>query len=220
MDIKEKKLQVPEIGFYNLRKRATEEQLDYGNSILQNNITFSNSIAGSGKTVWAVACMKFLYEHKIINKAYYIVSPVEEKTLGYRPGNTKEKVEDYLWPLKDALAKIGDFPDKALDEKIGWIEMKPDTFLRGTNIEEAGIIIEEAQNYNKDQLKKTISRIHETCHAAVIGHEGQIDIKNKKESGFANCIEWFRQLEGVRPVGFQNLTKDFRGWISQHVDKW
>lgn len=219
MDI-QKKLYVPEIGFYNLRQRATEEQLAYGNSILQNNITFSNSPAGTGKTTWAVACMKFLYEHGIIKRAYYIMSPVEERTMGHRPGTQKEKEEDYMYPLRDALAEIGDFPDKAMDEKLGWITAKTDTFLRGTNIKEAGIILEEAQNYVKPQLKKTISRIHESCHAAVIGHTGQIDLKNPSMSGFADCIEWFKELEGIRPVGFQNLTKDFRGWISAHVDKW
>lgn len=219
MDV-QKKLYVPEIGFYNLRAKATDEQICYGNSILQNNLTFSNSIAGSGKTTWAVACMKFLFEHKIIKRAYYIVSPVEERTMGHRPGTQKEKEEDYMFPLKDALAKIGDFPDKALDEKYGWITAKTDTFLRGTNIEEAGIILEEAQNYTKKQLKKTISRIHESCHAAVIGHTGQIDLKNPDDSGFADCIEWFRHLEEVRPLGFHDLTIDFRGWISRHVDKW
>jgi phosphate starvation-inducible protein PhoH and related proteins len=210
-------IQLPEIGFYNLRQEMTDEQVFYATSILNKRITFSNSKAGTGKTTVAVACMKLLYELRVISKAYYIFSPVEEKTLGHRPGNTKEKEADYLVPLTDALIEIGEQPEKAMHEEFGWIEAKSDTFLRGTNMKGVGVILEESQNYTRGQLKKTLTRAHDNSHYVVIGHDGQIDLKNKKNSGFVYCMEHFSIL-GEDKVGIAPLTKNFRGWIAQHAD--
>lgn len=210
-------LEVPEIGFYNLRKRMTAEQLEYANSILKKNITFSNSGAGTGKTTVAVACMRFLYELGLINHLYYIVSPCEEKALGHRPGTQKEKEADYMYPLHDALVEIGEVPERATDEVAGWVTPKTDTFLRGTNIKGAGVIIEEAQNWTTHQLRKGLTRLHDDCTVVVIGHDGQIDLKRPQDSGFKKCIEHFEVLGDK--VGVVTLTNDFRGWVSSHADK-
>jgi phosphate starvation-inducible protein PhoH and related proteins len=209
-------IQVPEIGFYNLRQMMTDEQVYYAKCVLNKRITFSNSKAGTGKTTVAVACMKLLYELGVISKAYYIFSPVEEKTLGHRPGNTKEKEADYIVPLVDALIKIGEQPEKAMHDEFGWIEAKSDTFLRGTNLEGVGVIMEESQNYTRSQLKKILTRGHDNSHYVVIGHEGQIDLKNKSLSGFVYCMEHFSKLGDK--VGIAPLTHNFRGWIAQHAD--
>jgi len=203
--------------FYDLRKDATEEQLFLADSIIDYNVVFSNSEAGTGKTTWATAALYYLYETKKIDKIYYIVSPVEEDKMGFRPGTQGEKEADYAHPLHDALAKIGLQPDKALDAKYGCFEMATHVFLRGRNLERVGIILDEAQNYTVSELKKTITRVHDNCHLVVMGHTGQIDLKNKAKSGFAKAIEHFGKLENR--VRICPLTKNFRGWISQHADK-
>ena len=210
-------IEVPDIGFYDLREEMTDEQLLFANAILQKNIVFSNSASGTGKTTIALASLFYLYELGIIEKVYYIFSPIEEGKMGHRPGYQKEKNEEYLHPLKKAILKIGQLPERALDENYGWCEAQPDTFMRGTDLEKVGVIVDEAQNHTRGQLKKELTRLHDNCHGVVVGHEEQIDLKNKDQSGFAYCIEHFSKL-GIK-VGNVPLTKNFRGWISTHADK-
>lgn len=201
--------------FFGLRKLMTEEQETFVNSILTNNVTFCNAVAGSGKTTMSVAALKYLYDLGKIDKVYYIFSPVMEGVLGHRPGTTEEKEADYVQPLKDALIKIGELPEKAMDPRVGWVEAKSDTFLRGTNMERAGVIIDEAQNWTKAQFKRGLSRIHDNCHVVIIGHDGQIDLPKEELSGFRGAIDHFLQNPNVRLC---RLTKNFRGWISQLAD--
>lgn len=214
-----KNLDIPECGFYNLREKMTDEQIDYARSILRNSLTFCNAGSGTGKTTVAVASMKYLYDLGIINKVVYVFSPCQEKALGYRPGSTEEKIADYILPLTDALIEIGEMPEKALDPEHGWVQAVPDTFLRGSNMKNAGIIIDESQNYTKLTLKKTMTRIHDTCHAAVIGSTNQIDLPNPDTSGFEAMMYLFSQFQDEIDVGFCELTVDFRGKISQIADK-
>ena len=214
-----KNLEVPECGYYGLREKMTNEQIDFAQSILRNKLTFCNAGSGTGKTTVAVASMKYLYDLGIINKVVYVFSPCQEKALGYRPGNTEEKIADYILPLTDALMEIGEMPEKAMDEEHGWVKAVPDTFLRGSNLKNAGIIIDESQNYTKLTLKKTMTRIHDTCHAAVIGSTNQIDLPRPDDSGFEAMMYLFSQYQDEIEVGFCELTHDFRGKISQIADK-
>lgn len=215
---KDGKIQIPECGFYNLREKMTDEQLIYADSIINNTITFCNAKAGTGKTTVAVACMKYLYDLGLINKLYYVFSTPNEKALGYRPGDVKEKESDYLLPLTDALQEIGEFPPKALDEKEGWVVACSHNFLRGSNLKGVGIILDEFQNYNKSEAKKTLTRIHDNCKVVVCGHDQQCDLPKKEQSGFVPMYKLFKELDGKRPIGFVELTINFRGWLSQHAD--
>src|SRR5690606_32414740 len=98
-----------------------------------------------------------------------------------------------------------------------WLKVESDTFLRGTNKQNAVVIIDEAQNFTVDQLKKVIYRVHDTCRLVVIGYRGQIDLKNKEISGFIRVIEELeRHNEKVKVC---NLTKNFSGWISSMADE-
>lgn len=212
-------IQIPEVGFYGIREKMTDEQLNYAHSIINNTVTFVNALAGTGKTTVAVACMKYLYDLHLINKLVYVFSCVEERTLGFRPGNTDEKEADYLAPLFDALAEIGEQPEKALDEKYGWVEARSHTFLRGANLKGCGVIMDEFQNYTKPEAKKTLTRIHDNCHVVVCGHTEQCDLPKKSMSGFEPMMEVFKEEIGKHPVGFCELTKNFRGWLSQTADK-
>jgi phosphate starvation-inducible protein PhoH and related proteins len=200
--------------FYGLADKMTDEQSDYVHKIFNNDITFCNAIPGSGKTTMAVAAGRYLVESKLKRGIIYIFSPVEEDTMGHRPGDQNEKEEAYLGPLKDALSSIGFQPD-IINRETGWVFGKSHTFLRGTNLENYVIIIDEAQNYTKKELKKVLTRIHTSCTVIVIGHSGQCDLKFPWMSGFVPQLKHFRGQEGA---GVAELTEDFRGWVSKHAD--
>lgn len=202
--------------FYGLRERMTEEQEYFANNIIDKHVVFSDSEAGTGKTTIAFASLYYLYETGVIDRILYITSPVEEDKMGFRPGTQKEKEAAYSDPIIDAIIKVGLMPEKVLDEKYGFVEILSHTFLRGTNKERLGIIIDEAQNYTVPELKKTLTRIHDTCHLVVTGHTGQCDLKNPTKSGFSPYLEHYAKL-GNR-VGICPLTENFRGWISKHAD--
>lgn len=218
--------------FYGLEETLTTEQEQYLDSIMSNRLTISNSVSGSGKTTLAVAMAHFQQK-----KLLYIFFPVEESEMGFRPGTQEEKESAYHGPLIDALTKIGENPNFAIkheeedvqwnsmaskspkSKKEPWVEAKSHIFLRGTNIGEDGdtvIIVDEAQNGTKHQLKKILTRIHDKATVIVIGHTGQIDLKNQKDSGFERLIEHFSNKSYAKLC---NLTKNFRGQLSRDADE-
>lgn len=209
-----------DIQLYGLRELMTEEQEDYINAILNNKIVFVNARAGSGKTTVAVALAKYLNESQGMNLTY-VFSPVQERSLGHRPGTQEEKEREYLAPLVDALLKINEFPANAIiSEEIPkdkqWVTAKSHTFLRGTNIERQFLIIDEAQNMTRGELKKILTRAHDNCKIVVIGHDLQSDLPDPSKSGFVPYINHFKDEPYCEVV---ELTKSFRGVVSTKADE-
>ncbi|PKR82864.1 PhoH family protein [Heyndrickxia camelliae] len=204
---------------FGFEPRLTDEQRVYVNSIFDNMMTFVNAPSGSGKTTLAVACARILNKPLV-----YIFAPVEEKKMGFRPGNQMEKEKEYLQPLKDALLEIGEIPDRVIysednieNIKNGnvWVYPKSHIFARGTNIKDSVVILAESQNLTKGEMKKILTRIHDTCTVIVEGHTGQCDLDDPRKSGFSPYIEHYRNEDYV---GICELTKNFRGRISRHAD--
>jgi phosphate starvation-inducible PhoH-like protein len=204
---------------FGFAQKLTDEQRDYVNSIFDNPMTFVNAKSGTGKTTLAVACAKILGKPLI-----YIFAPVQEKEMGYRPGTQEDKEQEYLFPLLDALKEIREDARFAIykDEnpefikKQAWVHPKSHIFARGTNIKDCTVIIDEAQNFKKGELKKVLTRIHDTCKVIVIGHDGQCDLGDPKKSGFVPYLEHFRNEPYVH---VSNLTTNFRGKLAQHADE-
>ncbi|WP_226035627.1 PhoH family protein [Aquibacillus saliphilus] len=204
---------------FGYREKLTDEQFEYVNSILDNQLTITNSKSGTGKTTLAVACAKMLGKDLL-----YTFAPCEENKLGFTPGDVEEKEEKYIQPLKDALIEIGEMPDKviAFKENVDnikngntWVEAKSHVFARGTNIKNKTVIIDEAQNFLKSDLKKLLTRIHDSCTVIMIGHTGQIDLENPNASGFEPYIEHFRKKDYCKVV---NLHWNFRGKLASDAD--
>jgi PhoH-like ATPase len=204
--------------FYGLE--LTEEQRIYADSIHDNRMTIANAKAGTGKTTIAVGCAKILKRD-----LYYVFSPVEEGKMGFRPGKQYEKELDYTQPLKDALLEINEDPARVIDSpenieniKNGnvWVYPRSHIFMRGTNLKDAFIIIDEAQNWTKAELKKMLTRIHDSNIVVVIGHDGQIDLKVPSMSGFTYLIEHFATRPWCKVC---ELTKNFRGELSKWADE-
>jgi phosphate starvation-inducible protein PhoH and related proteins len=205
---------------FGFEPKLTEEQREYVDSIFDNQMTIVNAKSGTGKTTLAVACAKIIGQPLV-----YVFSPVQEKAMGFRPGKQAEKEREYYQPLIDALLKINEVPARVLyDEdnpdalKAGhvWVYPKSHIFARGTNIEECTVIIDEAQNFTRGELKKLLTRIHDSAKVIMIGHVGQIDLPDPKKSGFAPYIEHFADEPYCKTV---ELSVNFRGKLAQHADE-
>lgn len=214
---------------FGFEPKLTEEQRGYVNSIFDNQLTISDSKSGSGKTTLAVACAKLLKKELV-----YIFAPVQEDKMGYRPGGQFEKEKAYITPLLDALIEINENPMQVIYSEenfsnptkmkemmdnvkkgIVWVYPKSHIFARGTNLKDKTVIIDECQNFTKAELKKVLTRIHDSCKVIMIGHTGQIDLENPEESGFQDYIYHFKDEDYV---GIHNLTVNFRGRLAQHAD--
>lgn len=212
--------------FYGLN--LDEDQEKFRDSIWDKEklIVFCNAKSGSGKTTIALGVANMLVQYGLYKKIVYIASPTQEQKQGYLKGSLEEKSEPYFEPLYDAVIKLNigmstvASEDNMQFQKEGraYIYRMTHTFLRGTNFEEAVIIIDEAQNFYNDEMKKVLTRIHDNCKVIVIGHTGQIDLYgNHNKSGFAGYLEYFKSKNDNR-CAICSLTKNYRGWISSTAD--
>lgn len=204
-----------------------EEQKRFRDAIWSRDslIVFCNAKAGCGKSTIATATANLLCQYGRYKEIVYIAAPVQEHTQGYIPGSIDEKSAPYFTPFYQALEKIGVNTNTSMyydiiNEKNGtaYIECLTHTYLRGQNFENKVIIIDEAENFYTDELKKVLTRIHDNCKVIVIGHSGQCDLyHNPDRSGFVKYLEHFRAINDNR-VAVCSLTKNYRGWISSFAD--
>ena len=187
-------------------------------------IVFCNAVSGTGKTTLAMGVANMLVKDKR-NKydgILYIVSPYGEGRQGYIPGDLTQKSEVYFEPAYQAMIEVGMNPNsdictESMAQKKrgdGFVKPLTHTYLRGPNMKNKVVIIDEAQNFTVPELKKTLTRIHDTCKVIVVGHTGQVDIDGK--SGFARYIEHYR---GQQPCEVCELTINHRGWLSAYADQ-
>ena len=187
-------------------------------------IIFCNAKAGSGKTLIATAVADLLVKYGKYEGIVYIVSSYGEQRQGYLPGSITENSEVYFEPFYQAMITCGINPHTSINDEsmvnqkngTGYITCLTHTFLRGTNLDNKVIILDEAQNYTVAELKKTLTRCTDNCKVIVIGHDEQCDISRKELSGFTKYIEHF---SGDPRTAVCELTKNYRGWISQHADE-
>lgn len=210
--------------FYSMK--LDKEQIIYRDAIMnpEKLIIFVDAKAGTGKTTIATACAELLYQMKQYEGIIYLAAPTQEQKQGYLKGSLDEKSEPYFTPFYEALDEIGVNRNTAMTSDImnckkgtAYIECMTHTFRRGTNLKKKVIIIDEAQNYYKDELKKVLTRIHDDCKTIVIGHSGQIDLyKNPERSGF---VEYINHFSGDPRTAICELHTNHRGWVSTHADE-
>ena len=206
--------------------KLDEEQMNFANSILNPDIdiVFCNARAGAGKTLIATGVANILVQYGAYDGIIYIMSPYGERKQGWLPGTITEKSSVYFEAFYQAMVNCGINPNTAINDDsmvnqkngTGYITCITDTFLRGSNLDNAVIILDEAQNYTVAQLKKTLTRVGSHVKVIVIGHELQCDLDNPKASGFTKYIEHFRNEERAAVC---TLTTNHRGWISQCADE-
>lgn len=203
-----------------------DEQEIFANAIWDKgkDIIFCNSKAGTGKTTIATGVANLLVQYGMYDNIVYIMSPYGERKQGWLPGTITEKSSVYFEAFYQALVNCNVNINSCINTEsmvnqkngTGYITCVTDTFLRGTNLNNAVIIIDEAQNYTLAQLKKVLTRVGERAKVIVIGHELQCDLDDKKASGFAKYIEHF---SGQEKAALCTLTHNHRGWISQCADE-
>ena len=176
----------------------TQGQKKYYEAVLKNDIVFAVGPAGTGKTYQAVACAVSALKNNEIEKIV-ITRPVVEagERLGFLPGDLKEKVDPYLTPLYDALYKMIDGVKlKAyLDKKI--IEIAPLAYMRGRTLHNSFMILDEAQNSTKMQMKMFLTRLGVTSKAIITGDITQTDLESRETSGLVDAINVLQKIKGI-----------------------
>lgn len=202
------------------------EQLEFANAIWNKDIdiVFCNAKSGSGKTTVATGVANLLVKYGFYNGIVYIMSPYGERKQGWLPGTITEKSSVYFEAFYQALVNCDINPatsindDSMVNQKngSGYITCITDTFLRGSTLDNAVVIIDEAQNYTTAQLKKTLTRIGNNSKVIVVGHDLQCDLDDPSKSGFIKYLNHFADKERAAVC---KLTTNHRSWISQYADE-
>lgn len=210
--------------FYGIE--LDEEQKVFANAIWNQNIdiVFCNAKAGSGKSLVATGVANLLVQYGLFDSIVYIMSPYGERKQGWLPGTITEKSSVYFEAFYQALISCNINPHTAINDDsmvnqkngTGYITCITDTFLRGSNLDNAVVILDEAQNYTVPQLKKTLTRVGKKAKVIVIGHDLQCDLEKPEQSGFIKYIEHFKEKERAAVC---TLTTNHRSWISQWADE-
>ena len=180
-------------------------QKEYINLIKNNDITFGIGPAGTGKTYLAVAMAVKAFKRDEVSRIILTRPAVEAgENLGFLPGDLKDKVDPYLRPLYDALFDMlgADKFNKYLER--GLIEVAPLAFMRGRTLDNAFIILDEAQNTTKEQMKMFLTRLGFGSKAVVTGDLTQTDLPENKKSGLLHAKD---VLKGVEGIGSITLTE-------------
>lgn len=210
--------------FFGLQLDA--EQQAFRDAVWDKNvdIVFVNAKAGTGKTTIATGIAKLLKDYGFYEKIIYIMAPCGERKQGWLPGTITEKSSVYFEAFYQACLDCGINPqsdfntESMVNQKngTGYVTCITDTYVRGTNFDNAVVIIDEAQNYNVAQLKKTLTRVKDNTKIIVIGHDKQCDLDHPGESGFSKYIEHF---SGRERCAVCHLSTNHRGWVSQWADE-
>lgn len=176
-------------------------QKKYVDAIKRSSIVFGVGPAGTGKTYLAVALAVYALKNKEIDKIILTRPAVEAgEKLGFLPGDMNEKVDPYLRPLFDALQEMMGQDAYLRHIERGSIEIAPLAYMRGRTLSNSFIILDEAQNTTKEQMKMFLTRMGENSRIVVTGDVTQIDLPKNVKSGMIDAIEVLEGVEGIEIV--------------------
>ncbi len=182
-------------------RARTANQKMLVNACDKNDIVFAIGPAGTGKTYTAVALAVRALKNKVVKKIILTRPAVEAgESLGFLPGDLKEKIDPYLRPLYDAL------DDMIPADKLGYymstrtIEIAPLAYMRGRTLDNAFIILDEAQNTNDLQIKMFLTRIGPNAKAIITGDPTQIDLPKNQQSGLFKATKILKNIDGISHI--------------------
>ena len=179
-------------------KCKTLGQKKYADSIKKNTVVFGVGPAGTGKTYLAVCLAVSAFKGKQVEKIVLTRPAVEAgEKLGFLPGDLQTKVDPYLRPLYDALQEMFGAENYAKLMEKGVIEVAPLAYMRGRTLNNAFIILDEAQNTTCEQMKMFLTRMGEGSKVVVTGDVTQIDLPAGKRSGLKHAISVLKNIEGI-----------------------
>ncbi len=185
-------------------KAKTVGQQNYMKAIMKNTITLGVGPAGTGKTYLAVAAAVAAFRERTVNRIILTRPAVEAgERLGFLPGDLQNKVDPYLRPLYDALYDmLGPETFQKYQER-GSIEVAPLAYMRGRTLDDSFIILDEAQNTTREQMKMFLTRLGFGSKIVITGDVTQIDLPGDKVSGLKDAV---RVLNGVKDIAICTLT--------------
>ncbi len=169
----------------------------------KNDLIFATGPAGSGKTYTSIALAVKAFRNKEVRKIILSRPAVEAgENLGFLPGDLKEKIDPYLQPLYDALNDM--VPPRKLEEYIAsnMIQIAPLAYMRGRTLNDAFVILDEAQNTTHNQMKMFLTRMGVNAKFVITGDTSQIDLPKKNMSGLIHAIRLLKNIEGVDIIEF------------------
>ena len=181
----------------------TPTQKQYIKAIKENDIVFGVGPAGTGKTYLAVAMAVSYFRKGKVNRLILTRPAVEAgEKLGFLPGTLQEKIDPYLKPLYDALFEMME-PEKVnalLERNV--FEIAPLAYMRGRTLNDAFIILDEAQNTTREQMKMFLTRLGFGSKVVITGDVTQIDLPSKKNSGLVEALKILKNIKGIKIVEF------------------
>lgn len=196
--------QVPTIDVFNANRRVkprTPGQIRYVNAIRDHELVLAIGPAGTGKTYLAVAMAIAALRQERIRKIVLVRPAVEAgESLGFLPGDMRAKINPYLRPLLDALAEMMDFEQLKRYLETDVIEVVPLAYMRGRTLNEAFVILDEAQNATVSQMKMFLTRMGQGSKIVVSGDATQVDLPAPTKSGLIDALRRLKSIEGVATV--------------------
>lgn len=184
----------------------TFTQKTYVDTIESDELIFGVGPAGTGKTYLAVAmAVKYLKQNKV--KKLILTRPAVEagEYLGFLPGDLKDKIDPYLRPLYDALYEFLGFENTNNLLESGIIEIAPLAYMRGKTLEQAFIILDEAQNTTHMQMKMFLTRLGFSSKMVITGDPSQVDLPKGQKSGLKEALFLLKDIEQIKTVSFKRL---------------
>tara|TARA_Y100000589_G_scaffold187124_1_gene177192 strand:+ start:24694 stop:25635 length:942 start_codon:yes stop_codon:yes gene_type:complete len=184
-------------------KPKTKNQRELVNKMADNDMVFAIGPAGTGKTYTAVALAVRALKNKTVRRIILTRPAVEAgEHLGFLPGDLKEKLDPYLQPLYDALRDM--IPAERLNDMIenGIIQIAPLAFMRGRTLDNAFVILDEAQNTTKSQFKMFLTRMGKSAKFIITGDLSQIDLPKSQQSGLKQALDILKDVKGIGFVRF------------------
>lgn len=177
-----------------------EEQKAAKEIILANPVTVLKGMAGSGKTLVAVQTALDLLFTKQVEKIIITRPTVAKEDIGFLPGDIKEKMDPWLAPIYHNLYLL--YSKEKIDKEVeeGRIEILPFAFMRGRTFLNSFVVVDEAQNVTHTQMEMVLGRLGKGSWMTICGDLAQVDLKNKKETGFSFLSRVEEQVKGVRVV--------------------
>ncbi len=208
-DLNSLKITIPDTG-KSVTPR-TMNQAKYMSSINKNALTFGIGPAGTGKTYLAVAMALHYFSKGLVERIVLTRPAVEAgESLGFLPGDLIQKINPYLRPLYDAMFELMTFEKVTKHIESGQIEIAPLAYMRGRTLNNAFIILDEAQNTTTTQMKMFLTRLGANSKFVISGDITQIDLEKNKKSGLVNAHKLLKSIEGIEFIQFNK--KD----ISRH----
>ncbi len=203
----------------SLIKARGKNQQDYLLKVLKHDINFGIGPAGTGKTFLAVACAIQALERDQVRRIILTRPAVEAgENLGFLPGDLSQKIDPYLRPLYDALYEMLGFEKvaKLIDRNV--IEVAPLAFMRGRSLNESFIILDEAQNTTREQMKMFLTRIGFNSTAIVTGDITQVDLPSGKLSGLKHASDVLSDVKGISFTHFNSKDVVRHALVQKIVD--